>query len=86
MRLIEDKFGQAPLNEIQLERIGKAYAHLTTLVLDCEPESITAFSDIIILPRWTGKNSEQRGAQHGFEILGEDSMLTAFRNLRRLTV
>ena len=40
----------------------------------------------MILLRWTGINSEQRGSQHGFEISDEDSMLTAFRNLRRLTV
>ena len=61
-RLTEDRFSRAPLNESQLERIGKAYAHFTTLMLDCEPESITAISDITILPRWTRLNSEQRGA------------------------
>ena len=29
MRLTEDRFAQAPLNESRLERIGETYTHLT---------------------------------------------------------
>jgi hypothetical protein len=75
---MSDKPGHRPLNERQVESIGQACPHLTTLVLDYMP-------DVITLPQWTRHGDDFRGGQRIPALPGRDSALSKLRNLRRLT-
>ncbi|KAL2036899.1 hypothetical protein N7G274_010323 [Stereocaulon virgatum] len=77
-RPMSDKPGHWPLNERQVESIGRACPHLTTLVLDYVPNGIT-------LPGWTRHGDNSIGGRRIPALPGRDSALNEFRNLRRLT-
>ena len=77
-RFMSDKPGHWPLNERQVESIGQACPHLTSLALDYMP-------DVITLPTWTRHGDDFRGGQRIPALPGKVSVLSKFRNLWRLT-